>query len=140
VSDWSTILLGVIAASTLVMALIQVGAIVYAARTARRVEALVTKVERDVRPLVERANEVGTDARRISALAVGQVERADQLMTHVAQRVDTTLGIVQNAIVAPVREGAAVFGALRALLDTLRSFRRRPAGGRGDEDDALFIG
>ncbi|MPZ19680.1 MAG: hypothetical protein GEV06_17430 [Luteitalea sp.] len=139
-SEWSTILLGVIAASTLVMALIQVGAIVYAARTARRVEALITKVEHDVRPLVERANQLGVDAARISGLAVGQVERADRLMGDMAQRVDTTLGIVQNAIVAPVREGAAVFGALRALLDTMRSFRRRPAGARGDEDDALFIG
>lgn len=139
-SEWSTILLGVIAASTLIMALIQVGAIVYAARTARRVETLITKVERDVQPLVERANQLGADARRMSALAVGQVERADRLMTDVAQRVDATLGIVQNAIVAPVREGAAVFGALRALLDTVRSFRRRPAGAGGEEDDALFIG
>ncbi|MPY88030.1 MAG: hypothetical protein GEU99_08920 [Luteitalea sp.] len=139
-TEWSTTLLGVIAVSTLVMALIQVGAIVYAMRLARRVETLVAKVERDVRPLVERVNQLGVDAARVSKLAVGQVERADQLMTDVAQRVDTTLGIVQNAIVAPVREGAAVFGALRAVLDTLRSLRRRPSRARGEDEDALFIG
>ena len=51
-----TTFLGVIALATLVMALIQVGAISYMARMARRIEGLLGRVEHDLQPTVERIN------------------------------------------------------------------------------------
>ena len=121
--------LAIIAVSTLVMAVIQVGAILGALIAARRVQAQVTRVEqrldRQVQPLIDRINVIGADAARISALAVQQAEKADVAFSSATQRVDQTLAVVQNAVVAPAREGMALAAARRAA---------------GEEDDALFIG
>lgn len=136
-SEWTNVWLGIIAAATLLMALIQVGVIVAGALLYRRVTALSTRLERDLQPLVGKVNAIGADAARISALATQQAERADQLIADVSRRVDTTLAVVQNAVVAPAREGLAIVSALRA---TVASVRRRPRRPGRDEDDALFIG
>ena len=137
-SDWTNVWLGVIAGATLVMALIQIGVIVAGAMIYRRVSALSTKVEREIEPLLGKVNAVGADAARISALAAQQAERVDTLVADVTRRVDATLAVVQNAVVAPAREGMAVVSALKA---TVSSVRRGPRRGSGrDEDDPLFIG
>jgi hypothetical protein len=138
VNEWTNIWLGIIAVATLLMALIQVGIIVAGAILARRVGALSTKVERELQPLMERVNAIGADAARISALATQQVERADALFADVTRRVDTTLAVVQNAVVAPAREGMAIVSALKATVSAVRRKPRRPNG--RDEDDPLFIG
>ncbi|HEY8551432.1 MAG TPA: DUF948 domain-containing protein [Vicinamibacterales bacterium] len=142
-SDWAAIWLGVIACSTLVMALIQVGAIIYGARAARRLEVTLARVEGDLKPILERAQQLSTDAARMSALATAQVERVDQLFSDLAQRVDQTAAVIQQALVAPAREGAAFFAALRSTIAALRGLRgngRRTPPRGVEEDEALFIG
>jgi hypothetical protein len=52
VTEWSPVFLGIIAGAVLVMAVIQVGAIIAAARLAQRVNRLAAQVERDMAPLV----------------------------------------------------------------------------------------
>ena len=54
----SELFLGIIALATLVMALIQVGAIIFAARLGRRVQQVMATIQEDVRPLIARANSV----------------------------------------------------------------------------------
>lgn len=137
-SDWTDVWLGVIALATLTMALIQVGVLVAGAVLFRRVSALSTRVERELQPLMDKVNAIGADATRISALATQQAERADALFADVTRRVDTTLAVVQNAVVAPAREGMAIMSALRATIGAVRRKPRQPAG--RDEDDPLFIG
>jgi len=143
VSTWTAVCLGVIAASTLVMAAIQVGALIYGARLAKRLETLTERVERDIQPIVERLTVVSQEAARMSSLATAQVERVDQVFTDVSRRLDQTLTVVQQAIVTPAREGAALFNALRSTLAAVRGIRgqqgSRPPRGV-EEDDALFIG
>ena len=51
-SDWSTLFLAAIAAATGVMALIQVGVLIYGARLARRVDRLADRVEREIDPFL----------------------------------------------------------------------------------------
>jgi hypothetical protein len=65
----------------------------------------------------------------------------DRLFAEAAQRLDATLGIIQNAISAPAREGAAVMAGIRAALDALRrSMANRASRSRSsDDEDALFI-
>ena len=145
-NDSSNIWLAIIAISTLVMALVQVGAIIAGAMAARKLGARMGRLEAQVQgqmqPLVDRLNVIGADAARISALAVKQAEKADVALTSAAQRMDQTLAVVQNAVVAPAREGMALASALRAAVGSIRKgkiTRRRPTGA-GDEDDALFIG
>ena len=62
----SELFLGVIAAATLVMALIQVGAIVAILRLVRMAQQTIADVHRDVRPLIEQATVVATKATAIA--------------------------------------------------------------------------
>lgn len=134
--------LGAIALATLVMAAIQVGAIIYAVKMARRAEALVSRLERDVSPIMDRLNAMSVDASRATSLAALQVEKIDRLVTDVSTRVDRTLVAAERALVAPAREGAALVAAFKAALRTVGDLRRQQRGARfrTEDDDALFIG
>ncbi len=133
------IFLGVIALATLVMAAIQVGFIVFAARLAKRVDRLADQVEHEIKPMLTNLTEVSQNAVRASSLAVQQVERADRLFANAATRLDETFTLVQNAIVAPAREGRAIVTAVRAAWSAFRELRARSRS-RMEEEDALFIG
>ena len=82
--------LGLIALGVLVMAAIQVAAIVAALRTARRVGELASRFEQDVRPIIVNLQKVSEEAARASAQAAAQVDRLDALVGAVARRVEET--------------------------------------------------
>jgi methyl-accepting chemotaxis protein len=141
VNDWSDIFLGVIALATLVLAVIQVGAILFAARLGLQLRELMASVQQDVRPLAAKAAGIAEDASRTAALAREQAEKIDRLMTDLSHRVDQTAAVVQEAIVTPAREGLAVVAAIKAGLGVLRSVRDyRTTSRRAEDEDALFIG
>ncbi len=138
---WSAIFLGVVALSTLALAVGAGVAAVRVSRTAGRLEQAIAELQTDVRPLIARAAVVTEDAGRIAALVARQVERADALLADVSARLDEVVGLVETAIVRPVREVVGVLAALRAVVEALRSPRRRPEdGGRVEDEEALFIG
>lgn len=148
----SELFLGIIAVSVLVMAAIQVAAIVFAARAARSVGEAVARLERDVRPIVANLQTMSADAAKAAASAAAQVERTQQTVDAVLNRVDTvgqrveqTLYTLQERILAPARDGFAFLQAIRSIFTSVaRSAkprggpRHRPVG--PEEEDALFIG
>jgi len=137
---WRDVFLGVIAVATLAIAIAQVGVIIAAGLMARRVGRMVDQLERDVKPLFGHLNAIGSDASRAVALATAQVERADKLFADVTGRIEHTLNTLQTSIGAPAREGRALMGAFRAVMQALRERRSgRTRQGRGDEEDPLFI-
>ena len=73
--------LGIIALSVLVMAVIQVGALVAGLRLARRVEQVSRQIDQDIKPLLTNLTEVASEAARAAALASRQVERVDALFS-----------------------------------------------------------
>lgn len=141
-SDWSTLFLAIIALATLVMALIQVGAIVAALRLAKQAQQVITSVQQDVKPLLARANAIAEEASRTVALATVQAQKVDRLVTDLSVRVEDTAALLQEAIVTPAREGLAIVAAIRAGLGALRGLRESEPHGRraAEEEDPLFIG
>ena len=138
-SVWSEVFLGIIALATLAMAVVQIGVLVAAGRAVRRLSRFVDHAERELQPLMGHLNTIGRDAARAASLATAQVERADRVFADLAQRVEDTMATMQATIVAPAREGKALWYALRAALDVLRDARRARARHRAEDEDALFI-
>ena len=138
-NGWAVFFLGVIAAATLVTAILQVALMLYAGRLARRLARLVDDIERELKPLFASANAVGRDAARVASLAVSQMERADHLFANVAAKVEETVAVVQRTMIAPAREGMALLAGLRAALAALRGLRAPAQEKRADEEETLFI-
>jgi hypothetical protein len=139
VTVWTVVFLGIIAAATLTIAIVQVGVIVMAGRLVRRVERLSDQVEHEMTPLFGHINAIARDASRAAGLAAVQVERADRLFADLSLRIEQTLATIQAAIVAPAREGAAVVNGLRAAIAAIRELRAARGQRRADDEDALFI-
>jgi hypothetical protein len=136
------LLLGVIAGAVVLMAIIQVAALVVAAKAARRVDRLAERFEQDIRPVVASLQALTADAARATAVAAAQVDRADRLFGELAERVEQTMTVVQETLIAPAREGFAWLAGLKAVLGAFRDLRNptRPRPGRVEGEDALFIG
>ena len=124
------------------MAIIQVAAIVFALRAARRVGDAVSRFEQDVQPIVANLQAIASDAARATSAATAQVERASQMLTDLAKRVDDTAAAVQSSILGPARQGYAIVQGILAAIAAWRTGgparSKRPA--TADEEDALFIG
>jgi hypothetical protein len=137
----SNLLLGIIAASVLTIAVIQVAAIVLAARAARRFGDLADRLEQDIRPIVTHLQSATADVARTAALATATVERADRVIQDAARHVEQALSALP-ALIESARDGFSVLSGLKAFVGAWRelrgSGRRRPA--IVEEEDALFIG
>ena len=132
-TDWNGVFLGVIAAATLVMALMQVGLIIVAAAAAKKAQQAVeqaqaalmtaqqtiTSVHEEIRPLLAKANAIAEEASRTAALATAQAQKVDRVVTDLASRIDETSSLVQQAFVTPAREELAIMAAIKATLGAL---------------------
>jgi len=138
--------LGAAAVALVVMALVQVAAIVGAVLAARRVERLLGRLERDLQPAMERVTALTGEAARAASLAAAQVERVDRVVAELGHRVEASAAAVQRAMGRPAREGAALVAGVRAGLVTLRDQRRRRRAGAGEggsnagDEDPWFVG
>lgn len=145
--------LGLIALAVLVMAGGQIAVVMLALRTTRGLTETLNRIERDMRPIVSNVQAMSADAQRAVALAATQVERADRLLTDAARRVEDTMNVVHRSILAPARDGMAVFQGIKAAFAALRELRSRPRRSSpnigpvpravpdpGDDDHASFIG
>ncbi|MEO8482275.1 MAG: hypothetical protein ABI634_08710 [Acidobacteriota bacterium] len=143
-SDSATVFLGIMAVSLAVMALIQVGLIIAGIRVAQKLGAAIDDVRREIRPLMDKVNQIADDAGRATSMARQQVERIDEFMATATSRIDDTLGIVQSLMSGPVRQGAVAMSAVRAVMGAIRQWQSRktarPTPQDHDEDDAWFVG
>ncbi len=119
--------LAIIAAATLLIALVQVAVMVAAGLLARRLGRLADQVERELRPMFASLNAIGRDASRAAALATAQVERADRLFADLASRVEQAAASFQASLGAPAREGRAFFSAFKAAIQAIRDLRNERA-------------
>ena len=138
-SGWTDVFLGIIAVTTLVTAVLQVGLLFAAGKVMASLARLTVRIEEEVRPLAAHLDSIGRDAARASSLAVAQVERADALFTDVAARIVSTMDIVQRAAGIPAREAAAIASGFKAVFSVLRDSKRGRPRGRAEDEDQLFI-
>jgi len=146
VSNTGELYLGIIAGAVLIMALVQVGAIVAGVLLAKRVQRLSQQVEQDLKPLIANLTGMSSEAARAASLAARQVERIDQVFGEMASRVDQTLSMAQDFVSGPARQGLAILSGVKAMTDALRGIReasrRRQATRQNtvDDEESLFIG
>ena len=133
--------LGIIAVAVLVMAVIQVAAIVFAMSAARRIGQVADRLERNLNPVVSNLQTITSEAARMTTLAAAQVERADRMFADLSRRAEQVMAAVP-ALLGPAGKGLAflngIKAAVAAIYELRRSSRRGPA--HPDEEDALFIG
>ena len=161
-NEWAQVFLGVIAAATLVMALIQIAATIAAARVGKQAQQAIgtaqqtlataeqtiatarqaiASVREEIRPLIARAHAIVDEASKSATLATAQVEKIDRVLTDLSRRVEDTTAVVQQVIVTPAREALAVISALKAGVAALRAGGDpRARVSRSEEEDPLFIG
>lgn len=134
--------LGIIAAATLVTAMLQIGVLVAAGLLVRRIFRLVDHVDRELKPIFESVQSIARDASRAASLATAQVEKLDRAMTDLMQRLDKTLKAVQTFVSGSGggSGGAAVWAsAFKAVFNLIRDLRASRGRHGAEDDDALFI-
>jgi hypothetical protein len=145
VTDTGELFLGIIAFAVVVMAAIQVAAIVAGIRLARRVDQLATQLDQEIKPLIANLSALSSEAARAASLAARQAERLDRVFGEMIDRVDQTLAAAHEFVTGPARQGMAILAGVRALLDSFRGLReatrrRNAARPAIDEEESLFIG
>jgi hypothetical protein len=139
VTDWQVIFLGVMAGALVLMAVAQAVVAIALARSVKHVVTAIDDLKREVQPLVVKVNRIADDAGKVTALAVVQAERIDALILQTTARVDETFGVIQTAVIEPIRQGTAILSAIRAGVAAVRAWQGRSAASRDDEDP-LFVG
>jgi hypothetical protein len=131
--------------AVVVMAAIQVAAILAGIRLARRVDELATQMEVEIKPLLANLSALSSEAARAATLAAKQAERLDRVFGEMVEKVDKTLDAAHQFVTGPARQGMAIMAGVKAVLDSFRGLReasRRRTAPRPamDEEESLFIG
>ena len=138
----TNVFLGVIAVAVLVMAVIQVAAIVFAMSAARRIGQAADRLEQDLRPVMHNLQTMTAEAARVTNLAAAQMERADRMFADLSRRAEQVMAVVPS-LLGPAGKGIAFLNGLKAALAAIHELRRssrRRGAAHGEEEDALFIG
>ena len=138
-TDWTLVCLAAMAVSLVIMTSLQLAAVFVAIRVARQTMQAMQDFQRDMQPLIEKANRIADDAARTTALAAAQAERIDRFLRTTTERVDQTLGAVQGVFAGPLRQGSLLLAIARAAMAIFSAYGDRRSSSRDDED-ALFVG
>jgi hypothetical protein len=144
---WGVVFLGVIALSSVVQAVFLVALMVAGRRLSKRIDALQTRIDRDITPALDNFARVSRAAAEIADLATLQARRLDLLLADTVERVEETSALVQQLVIRPLKPLASILSFLKGIqrgLDVYRSLggEPQPAGParrRGEGDEHLFI-
>jgi hypothetical protein len=139
--------LGVIALASAVQAFFIAGLMLYGRRLARRLDEFQEGLEREIRPTLDGLARVTRNLSEVSALAVLQARRLDDLVADTVGKVEEATDLVRRVVVRPLGplvEVAALFKGVRRGLEVFHQLRgvdnqRRGSSRRYVEDEHLFI-
>jgi hypothetical protein len=131
----TNLFLGIMAAASVLEALLMVGVGIAAFISYRRVMDLVTSLEaRHVAPTMRRVNAILDDVQRVSAQVREETERVDHAIRSTMDRVDDTAERVRSNLRAKTSWVVGAIRGLRVAIEgVLRSDSRQepPAGAAG---------
>ncbi len=133
----TNVLLGIMAAVSVLEALLLIGMGIAGFVVYRRVTQLVTDLEaRQIAPLREKVDAILADVKGITARVSQQTERVDHAISGTMERVDVTAERVKNSVGDRVNQAVGIVRGVRAVLVSLLGTERRPGTSAGAEDAA----
>ena len=134
----TNVLLGIMAAVSVLQALVIIGAGVAGFLVYRRVTQLVTDLEaRQVAPLRERVEAILADVKTVTSRVNQQTERVDHAINGTMDRVDETADRVRHSVRDKVNQATGVVRGIRAVVaSVLRSTGASDNGKRSDPAEA----
>src|SRR5262245_50957852 len=116
----SEVFLGVIAAATLIMALVQLGVVIAGIVAFKRMNEVIARVEESARPMLAHVDELVVDATESLAAVRAQLDRVERQTMHLLTSTDQAVNRVQNYLLAPAKQGIALAAGARALFGAFR--------------------
>jgi len=122
----SLVLLGTIAALSLLQGFVLLGAAWGAFRAVRRTEAMAERLGGALRPAAHELSRAARDVAEVSDLVVTQAHRFDVLVTETVERVERAQSAFQRLlpVAGRVAAAASVLRLLRSGVRVLRGFRQ----------------
>jgi len=138
--DLSTtnLLLGIMAAVSVLQALVLIGAGIAGFMAYRRVMQLVNDLEaRQIAPLREKVDAILVDVKTVTARVSQQTERVDHAISDTMGRVDETADRVRHSVRDKVNQATGVVRGIRAVIASILT---TVAPGNGGPDSAAADG
>jgi len=127
----TNVLLGIMAAVSVLQALVLIGAGIAGFIVYRRVTQLVTDLEaRQIAPLREKVETILADVKTVTARVNQQTERVDQAINGTVDRVDETAERVMHSVRDKVNQATGVVRGIRAVVASVLSGAARHGNGR----------
>ncbi|CAN5673042.1 hypothetical protein BH23ACI1_BH23ACI1_12120 [soil metagenome] len=118
--ETTNLMLGIMAAVSVLEALVLIGIAIGGFMMYRRVMRLVTELEtRQIAPLREKVDGILLDVKAVTARVSEQTERVDHAITDTMGRVDDTATRVTSSVREKVNQATGVVRGIRAVLVSL---------------------
>ena len=118
--DTTNVMLGIMAAVSVLEALLLIGAGIGGFVLYRRTMALVTDLEtRQIAPLREQVQEILADVRAVTSRVSHQTERVDHAISGTMDRVDETADRVKTRVRSKVNQAVGVARGVRAVITAI---------------------
>jgi hypothetical protein len=140
--ETTNLLLGIMAAVSVLEALLLIGMGIGGFLMYRKVMKLVNELEtRQIEPLREKVDAILMDVKTVTARVSHQTERVDHAISGTIHRVDETADRVKGSVVDKVNQAVGVVRGVRAVITSLlHSDSEQPARGAGEMYGAQTAG
>jgi hypothetical protein len=125
--ETTNLMLGIMAAVSVLEALVLIGVAVGAFMAYRRVLALINDLEaRQIAPLRAKVDGILADVKSVTARVSHQTERVDHAIAGTMEKVDVTAERVKSTLLDKVHQATGVVRGVRAVITSLMSSDSRP--------------
>jgi len=114
------VFLGIIAVSTLIIAVVQIVILIGWFAAARRINTAISSLEETAVPLMSRLDAMATEAVVTLSSVRDQLGRVEHVTSDVLYRIDQAVNRVQTYVLTPARRGVALLAGARAVVQVLR--------------------